>query len=199
MLFGLIGLFFYYKVIVLVQSQLDFVRLSVYCFFSGMFLLSIVPHQEARFLLPLSVMVSLSLSQINFPVDHPRIWKMHVVLSILAAIMFAVVHQGGILHATMNASQNHPVLFYHTYMPPSYLNANAKIIDLKGGTSDQIKIHLSHHTHVSVIHPCNVQLDGSGWRLEKAEEIFPNFSGEHFPKSIFDLCLMRSDLYVVAS
>jgi len=195
LLFGFIGLIFYSKLISLVQSPLEFVRLSVYCFFSGILLLSIVPHQEARFLLPMSVIVALSLCQINLPTDYPRLWRFHVVVSILAAIMFAVIHQGGVLHATMNASQNQPVLFYHTYMPPGYLNANAKIIDLKGGKIDEIKSHLSEHKLVSVIHPCNVHLNLSGYRLESYEEIFPNFSGEQFPKSIFEMCLKRSNMY----
>jgi phosphatidylinositol glycan class Z len=106
---------------------------------SGVALLSIFPHQEARFLLPA---VPLILSSIRLP--SPRFRKAWIVTWIVfnlgMGMLMGVYHQGGIVPAQMHIAKTNEVVsnafWWKTYSPPIWLlngkNENLTTIDLMG-------------------------------------------------------------------
>lgn len=64
--------------------------------FSGLVGLSIIPHQEARFLTPLLVPLVLiyTWKQVKLPASF---WVICLLFNVITTYIFAVVHQGGIV------------------------------------------------------------------------------------------------------
>jgi GPI mannosyltransferase 4 len=107
---------------------------------SGILILSIFPHQEARFLLPA---IPLILSSIRLPVSIPRrrIWiASWIAFNLLLGVLMGRYHQGGVVPAQMHiATVNEnvgQVFWWKTYSPPVWLlngkNENLTTIDLMG-------------------------------------------------------------------
>ena len=100
-------------------------------------LLSIFPHQEARFLIPVSPIVLLLAVDWLTTCKYSSAWKASwFIFNILTCVFFGILHQGGLIPCmseleskisaqTNENSMNHFV-FYHTYMPPQYLLAIPK-------------------------------------------------------------------------
>jgi phosphatidylinositol glycan class Z len=112
---------------------------------SGVALLSIFPHQEARFLLPA---VPLILSSIRLPT--PRIRKGWIVtwiaFNLVLGILMGVYHQGGIVPVQMNLAKTNETVshafWWKTYSPPTWLlngkNEELKTVDLMGCPAEQM-------------------------------------------------------------
>ena len=118
------------------------------CALSGMVILSLAPHQEARFLLPLVFPILLFYS---IDVDnakgkngrgtsssslHNRIQYIWIIFNVILFLLFGVFHQAGVLKALNHASHtsienNRPknLIFYHTYMPPRFMLLNKIDVD----------------------------------------------------------------------
>ncbi|XP_071798929.1 GPI mannosyltransferase 4-like [Asterias amurensis] len=101
------------------------------CFVTPVFLLSMVPHQEPRFIIPVLVpLVLLYAEFVMMSTSLPNIpW---IIWNLLGCIIFGFIHQGGIVPSiahthslTSQPVQNLPIhyhfVFYHTYMPPRHL------------------------------------------------------------------------------
>ena len=101
------------------------------CFVTPVFLLSMVPHQEARFIIP--ILVPLVLLYAEFVMSgtcFPNVpW---IIWNILGCLMFGFIHQGGIVPSIAHTHRlvSQPVqklptqyhfVYYHTYMPPRHL------------------------------------------------------------------------------
>lgn len=89
---------------------------------SGVFFLSLIRHQEARFLLPA---IPLFLSSVHLPRRYLRPWvAAWVFFNSIMGVFMGVYHQGGIV-PTQNflAKQDHikEVLWWRTYNPPTWL------------------------------------------------------------------------------
>jgi len=95
----------------------------------GLGFLSIAPHQEPRFLLPLLIPLTLLGEKPirQFPIAGTFIW---VVFNIILIVLFGVLHQGGVMKSllaigstTTLAKQEHPTpwIYMLTYMPPTFL------------------------------------------------------------------------------
>ncbi|KAL6704578.1 alpha 1,2 mannosyltransferase [Coniothyrium glycines] len=112
---------------------------------SGVALLSIFPHQEARFLIPA---VPLILSSIRLP--GPRFAKLWIstwiVFNVVLGILMGVYHQGGIVPVQMNIAKTHEniahAFWWKTYSPPTWLlngkNENLTTVDLMGIPGEQM-------------------------------------------------------------
>ena len=97
-------------------------------------ILTIFPHQESRFLVPLLPVMIL----IGASVMERHKWKkafaiMWIVSNVALAIFYGVLHQGGLVQslfqmqkASGSAAGLDHVVFYHTYMPPRHLLLNRK-------------------------------------------------------------------------
>lgn len=101
----------------------------------GIFVLSCAPHQEPRFLLPLVIPLVISYGDI---ILRSRlsifVW---VVFNVLLVIFFGTMHQSGLIpslllrgnnigskinnEGVLNHQHHNIFLFYHTYMPPTFL------------------------------------------------------------------------------
>ncbi|KAI0156640.1 glycosyltransferase family 22 protein [Hypoxylon sp. FL1284] len=98
--------------------------LRLYSAISGVFVLSIFQHQEARFLLPT---VPLLLSSVRLPKNPTwlKIWVgAWVVFNVALGLLMGVYHQGGVVPAQVFLS-NQPdathAVWWKTYMPPIWL------------------------------------------------------------------------------
>lgn len=98
--------------------------LRLYSAFSGIFVLSIFKHQEARFLLPA---VPLILSSVQLPKNQTsmRIWAgSWIVFNLFFGILMGIYHQGGIVPGQVfMASQPDATtaVWWKTYTPPIWL------------------------------------------------------------------------------
>ncbi|KAK6330716.1 alpha 1,2 mannosyltransferase [Orbilia javanica] len=107
---------------------------------SGILLLSMIKHQEARFLIPA---VPLLLSSVSLPKD--RVWKRRwmtvwAIFNIILGTLMGVYHQGGVVPAQLwiAGQQNvEKVVWWKTYKPPTWLlgsrGKEIETVDLMGG------------------------------------------------------------------
>ncbi|KAJ4337624.1 alpha 1,2 mannosyltransferase [Didymella glomerata] len=113
---------------------------------SGVALLSIFPHQEARFLLPA---VPLILSSIRLP-HHPQVRKfwtaIWIVFNVVLGMLMGVYHQGGIVPVQIHIAKTHEAVthafWWKTYSPPTWLlngkNEELTTVDLMGMPGPQM-------------------------------------------------------------
>lgn len=91
-------------------------------------LLSLFPHQEPRFLIPLLVpMAALYASKI-FSRSSRCFCVLWFLTNLLGCLFFGILHQGGVVRALghiqqtrLEKSESVSVIFTHTYMPPKHL------------------------------------------------------------------------------
>ncbi|KAI0585978.1 GPI mannosyltransferase 4 [Pyrenophora tritici-repentis] len=112
---------------------------------SGIALLSIFPHQEARFLLPA---VPLILSSIRLP--SPRFktpWIVSwIIFNLALGMLMGLYHQGGIVPVQMHIAKTNETVthafWWKTYSPPIWLlngkNEELTTVDLMGRPGDQM-------------------------------------------------------------
>jgi len=106
---------------------------------SGITLLSVFPHQEARFLLPA---IPLILSSLRLP--SPRFTKawmaLWLIFNLALGVLMGVYHQGGIVPVQMHIAKTREnvshAFWWKTYSPPTWLlngkNENLTTVDLMG-------------------------------------------------------------------
>ncbi|KAF1850941.1 glycosyltransferase family 22 protein [Cucurbitaria berberidis CBS 394.84] len=135
---------------------------------SGIALLSIFPHQEARFLTPA---VPLILSSIRLP--SPRFknaWiYTWVIFNLALGTLMGVYHQGGIVPVQMHIAKTNEMVthtfWWKTYSPPTWLlngkNEELTTVDLMGIPGDQMLEKVKQ-----VLPPCRTrkppQIEGRG-------------------------------------
>ncbi|CAI8503466.1 unnamed protein product [Hanseniaspora opuntiae] len=138
--FVLIILAFYSGSQVFIENKLPLLTCA-----SGLFFLSLFPHQEARFLIPCVPLFYISLDFENIKAKYhsssSRIKKIsqlallgHVVFNILMLFLMGSLHQSGLVNLTNNPTtlsliNNNDFVFWHTLMPlhwPFYLKIKDK-------------------------------------------------------------------------
>lgn len=98
--------------------------LRLYSAISGVFVLSIFQHQEARFLLPT---IPLILSSVQLPRNqsHLRIWAgLWIAFNVFFGLLMGVYHQGGIVPTQVFLSKQADAtqaIWWKTYSPPIWL------------------------------------------------------------------------------
>jgi len=114
----------------------------------GLGLLSSAPHQEPRFLLPLLVPLAL-LSDNPWMREHycKQLSSLWIFFNGTLLVLFGVLHQSGVvpsllaLGSSLVDREPNAVIFYHTYMPPTFLSRPGResssckdfsILDLNG-------------------------------------------------------------------
>ncbi|KAF2844372.1 glycosyltransferase family 22 protein [Plenodomus tracheiphilus IPT5] len=112
---------------------------------SGVALLSIFPHQEARFLIPA---VPLILSSIRLPDARLRTTWMAVwlIFNLALGVLMGVYHQGGIVPVQMHIAKTNETVsqafWWKTYSPPTWLlngkNEDLTTVDLMGIPGEQM-------------------------------------------------------------
>lgn len=111
---------------------------------SGIALLSVFPHQEARFLIPA---IPLILASVPLPRTQTKFWVgAWVLFNAFLGIIMGVYHQGGIVPVQMHiAKTNESVthaFWWKTYSPPIWLlngkNEELNTVDLMGMPGDKM-------------------------------------------------------------
>eukprot|EP00124_Ichthyophonus_hoferi_P000637 Ihof_evm8s25 gene=Ihof_evmTU8s25 len=128
------------------------------CVIVPILLLSIQPHQEARFILPVLVPLITIIAPSTLKTRYRQVgW---LVFNVIMIAFYGYIHQGGVYPSLVDISnsinrshdsgpdlditcQSHHVIFYRTYMPPRYLLQHAPqipahtvtVYDLAGGDS----------------------------------------------------------------
>ncbi|KAF2652133.1 glycosyltransferase family 22 protein [Lophiostoma macrostomum CBS 122681] len=130
------------------RSNLNLPLLSA---LSGIALLSLFPHQEARFLLPA---VPLILSSLWLPrPPHLKLWiSSWVIFNLALGTLMGVYHQGGIVPVQMHIAKTNETVshafWWKTYSPPIWLlngkNEDLKTIDLMGMPGEQMLEKVKH-------------------------------------------------------
>ncbi|PIK52427.1 hypothetical protein BSL78_10677 [Apostichopus japonicus] len=114
------------------------------CFFTPVLLISIFPHQEARFVMPAVIPLILLYSEfVTFPNGFPNVpW---IAWNLLGCLIFGLLHQAGMIPCLAHINGmlvkqpsaepvSHHVVFFHTYMPPRHLLMRS--LNLKGRASE---------------------------------------------------------------
>ncbi|TQS32013.1 hypothetical protein Golomagni_07687, partial [Golovinomyces magnicellulatus] len=109
--------------------------IRLYSAASGLFVLSLFQHQEARFLLPT---VPLILSSVRLPSNRTvlRIWgAVWIIFNVFFGILMGIYHQGGIVPGQVFMS-NQPdatqAIWWKTYSPPIWLlNGKNEVLQTK--------------------------------------------------------------------
>ena len=99
-------------------------------------ILSVFPHQEARFLVPLVAPFCLLCSAKLFKA-HNFSWKFlrakWLIFNVFGAVVFGCLHQGGVIRSFSHLQKHlnglnvtcgpyeYHIIYYHTYMPPRHL------------------------------------------------------------------------------
>jgi phosphatidylinositol glycan class Z len=124
--------------------------IRLYSAISGIIVLSIFQHQEARFLLPT---IPLILSSVQLPRNHNhmRIWTgFWIVFNVIFGVLMGTYHQGGIVPTQFflaNRADATNALWWKTYSPPIWLlNGKNEVLgthDLMGMSGDSMMEQLS--------------------------------------------------------
>jgi GPI mannosyltransferase 4 len=180
--------------------------LSKWIILVGLGALSLAPHQEPRFLLPLIVPLSLLSDDPRLHGRHRR-WIVYLWVAFNASmlIFFGVLHQSGVVPSLI-AFGSVPALlqrspsalaFYHVYMPPTFLSRtafgcrNIPFVDLNGSrdiaslreTLSTILLCDNEHSRSdSYLHlvssPLLEYLDENLWLLGDRSCVIPGFACE---------------------
>ncbi|KAK6542472.1 alpha 1,2 mannosyltransferase, variant 2 [Orbilia ellipsospora] len=112
---------------------------------SGLTILSLIPHQEARFLIPI---VPLILSSVSLPKEatwRKRWMVVWTAFNLVFGVLMGIYHQGGVVPAQLYLSGRNDVgtvVWWKTYKPPTWLlgvtSRNVDTVDLMGGKVDKI-------------------------------------------------------------
>ena len=136
------------------------------CILVPLSLLSVFPHQEPRFLIPLLLPFCLLFSS---QVWNSKLWStLWIAFNLLGCLFFGVFHQGGVVQSLghlqqkkMSSSSGKTLaIFWHTYMPPLHLlllpksatpandvtgsNASLEVYDFAGKPLDDVLEFLEH-------------------------------------------------------
>ncbi len=122
-----------------------YLSLRLYSAISGIFVLSIFQHQEARFLLPT---IPLILSSVRLPKRQAnlKLWVgSWIVFNLALGTLMGVYHQGGIIPAQVFMSKQPDAtqaIWWKTYMPPIWLlNGKNEVLrtqDLMGTSGEKL-------------------------------------------------------------
>ncbi|KAI9864958.1 MAG: alpha 1,2 mannosyltransferase [Vezdaea acicularis] len=104
---------------------------------SGVLVLSLSQHQEARFLIPA---IPLILSSIDAPKRNFKTWiAAWLAFNLAMAALMGIYHQGGVIPSQINLASSHNItetLWWKTYSPPIWIldgkNADMTTTDLMG-------------------------------------------------------------------
>ena len=139
--------------------------LCILCVCSGLLVLSLAPHQEPRFLLPVVFPICLIAGRHLGHRKHgnprliDRLYILWIVTNFVLCMLFGVLHQGGVLRSILAIQESRPfsVIYFHTHMPPRFLLLNAVqregwgkkptilLEDLGGSSVDTLQNKLKFH------------------------------------------------------
>jgi len=188
---------------------------------SSIGLLSLVPHQEMRFLLPTLIPFVL-LGYKGIFGNESNIWMKSgwISFNIILLIFFGIFHQGGVVPTILkigsqpvDPSATTHVVYYHTYMPPQHLfgikdqeSGQPKFVvhDLKGATVAILRktllqitdglINYGPNDKIYVVAPATVDLESFSSMPIKRKQWF-HLSTEDPPQGVDDVGKLVLNVY----
>ncbi|XP_055926111.1 GPI mannosyltransferase 4-like isoform X2 [Argiope bruennichi] len=224
-LYGVLMILYLIKYLIKIFKQ-NFLNLEMFLllsFATPLFLLSLIPHQEPRFLIPL--LFPFVLLQCYF--SSNRIFRKYIFVylwcfqNIISILFFGFLHQGGVylslsyIHSFLLDHSNCALVFYKTYMPPRYVLGlteeynKVKIYDFAGIDIGEFEIQINNmifqsdprYIHFVVPHDVSVSVDNlnilkSKYKLQHRNYIYPHLSTENLPKynEFMDIIYTNSSL-----
>ncbi|KAJ3555818.1 hypothetical protein NM688_g2367 [Phlebia brevispora] len=181
--------------------------ICVYVIMISLVLLSVQPHQEPRFLTPLLVPFIVLVANHGIQNVGRWFWIITMALNFALALVFGVLHQGGVVRSLLNlhelinvgTTQNRStIVYWKTYMPPRHLLAiprhheqKASVTDLAGSSPLEMQQALSSFTPeytmlYLVTPPFAVQQLPSDIRscFSTKSLVFPHLDLDHIPESV---------------
>ncbi|KIK96891.1 glycosyltransferase family 22 protein [Paxillus rubicundulus Ve08.2h10] len=124
----------------------DLVRMTIIqMVVHSLLILSVQPHQEPRFLMPLVLPIIVLAATLKRPTRPGKLfWASWITFNILLALVFGFLHQGGVvpslfsLRSTldgMGSGTRTHIIYWKTYMPPRHLLGVSQKDVLSGKTS----------------------------------------------------------------
>lgn len=109
--------------------------------FSGLFFLSLVPHQELRFLAPLVPLICICVDVTNFesPAITEWIMRLWCIFNVIMGVIMGSLHQRGVIQALdhLQLEKYHgPQVWWKTYSPPTWLLGNEDLVVSGGGVPE---------------------------------------------------------------
>ena len=138
----------------------------ILCILIPILILSLVPHQEPRFIMPVLLPLVLLFSSKVIGLKYSSTIRMSwCVWNTIGFIFFGILHQGGVvpsllhlnkvIHEKVQSSNEpycHHVIYFHTYMPPTHLLSWPNKLSING---HDLYIHdlagSSHETFVQTL------------------------------------------------
>ena len=149
-------------------------------------ILSLSPHQEPRFLLPLVAPAIIATK--DGPVSRLE-WTLHVAFHASVTGFFGFLHQAGVVPSLAGmASDTRHAVFWKTYPPPLHVKRHANIVDMQGRGDFHAVLESVRDTLVA---PAHVVPEHDA--LELMQCWGPHISTEHFspePRN-WQLCQWR--------
>lgn len=197
------------------EAKTDIFLMLVY-FFPVAFL-SIFPHQEPRFIIPLLTPLMLYYRHLCHHKWATLVTLIWIIANLGCALFYGGLHQAGVVpavqyysrHQLQDGLSNTTVVFFHTYMPPRYLlsmpqvkQANkpdmSAVVDLKGAdmetllaTVDNLSkegLNIIVISPATVIDKCRYKYKGDHILLTEENSFKPHISTEDLPKVSQLLC-----------
>jgi len=157
----------------------------------GLIVLSVAPHQEPRFLLPLVVPVSVSMGTLVY--TNKRVRLVWVLFNLALALFYGVVHQAGVVPSLLSIQSRECIATYETYSGPRFLlGGNLHTLrDFGGSDPHDVRSIMSKAVECQrwlVVLPGSVLSDLNLNGTKALYTFCPHFSGERPPRSLNELC-----------
>lgn len=224
LVFGMISIFFYWDILKWIWCTFkkeDFMnpisRGLLLTTVTSLILLSLIPHQEPRFLIP--CLIPLSMVYLIYTDFSRHVAGIHMAFNIMLFIFYAYIHQAGVTKSifSLNDILRHDspsVVFSNIYLPPQHLlsvkSHSIPIHDLSQDPfPDSIFDYLQNfngstaQTSLLLVIPSSFRnkietiiSTTGGLKMELRETFFPHFSAETLPESI-DVILTHKNWYTL--
>lgn len=178
----------------LLTSKKSFFKITNLSIISALLLLSIVPHQELRFLIPILplLVINFNFTSIKF-ISGSIILKLWLIFNAFMMIIMGVLHQGGIIPvlSTLNPLPLNADIWWKTYSPPTWMYMNnaltSSTTSIKNGSEfiDNIDFTTTEN-HV-------VDLKGSDLELLKGTLEHFHQNGAKTVRIMFPLVMLNND------
>ncbi|XP_054722840.1 GPI mannosyltransferase 4-like [Uloborus diversus] len=205
--YGVVILLHFLKILRNTAHKWDYM-FHVLLFVTPLLLLSLIPHQEPRFLVPLITPLSLLCSYhfLHYYLKNKFFICLWCIFNIGGVIFYGFFHQGGVflslshIHTFIHAQNNSVVVYYKTFMPPYYLLAMKEkhlvgnIHDFSGKELSELQFGVenivsgTYPDSLFIVVPFELSISVqnfsifSKYKYVQHDYFFPHLSTEHIPK-----------------
>lgn len=152
----------------------NWTSLPVQSIVSALFILSLIPHQEPRFLLPLVPLFCTQMTASQFKTKKVRRWMLSlwITFNLVAGVLIGVFHQAGIVPAQIEVSKQQlplTVVWWRTYNPPLWVTGlpssrvrYAVLSELYNSRQEVLELAKSTSTELGSSQPILTEIDLQG-------------------------------------